>query len=316
VKLIACVVDFLTGSCKFVASLYEDQPRYVDLAGDKPLIRVIPTVNSEENSNDTEGTKKRDNHLTLVTQFSKKGDYILSGTNKGFLNVIKTDTLELMQSVKIAHSNIKHLVISTSGRNIVINSSDRKVRLMRVPDLSRTPPDEWEFELEHKFQDVVNRLQWNSIAMSASGEYVLATTYESAHDIYMWETSMGSLVKIYEGPKEELVEIEFHPNKPALVATGLDTGAIYLWSFTMPQKWSALAPDFVELEENIQYEEREDEFDLVDEAEQTKRQLDEEEEKVDVIRIERNRGEYGEDSFVIPISLDAVEEPPLSDDDD
>lgn len=48
-----------------------------------------------------------------------------------------------------------------------------------------------------------------------------------------------------------------------MIAAGLDSGAIYQWSTTVSEGWSAFAPDFVELEENQEYEEREDEFDIV-----------------------------------------------------
>ncbi|ANB12824.1 COMPASS subunit protein SWD1 [Sugiyamaella lignohabitans] len=290
----------------------EEDPDKMDVDSDQQVDQEV----EEKPEVETNTKSKAGKQVTLVTEFTKKGDYILSGTNKGALNIIRTKDLELVRSFKISSSNIKQIRISSSGRSIVVNASDRTIRLFNSPDLSRMEPESWDMELEHKFHDVVNRLQWNSIAMSSSGEYVVATTYESAHDIYMWETSMGSLVKIYEGPKEELVDIEFHPNKAAVAATGLDTGAVYLWTYSIPQKWSALAPDFVELEENIEYEEREDEFDLVDEAAENKKKLDEEGGDVDVITIERNRGEYTEDSFVIPMSLGPVEDPPVSDDDD
>lgn len=302
----------------FVASLYEADPKHVDLSSGKPDIKVIPTVKESEDGSGGGATGAGSGkHLTLVTVFSRRGKCILSGTSRGVLNVIDAQTLGVVMSSKIAHGNIKHLVLSASGRSLVLNSSDRVVRVVRLPDLDRTPAAEWDpdFEVEHKFQDVVNRLQWNAIATSTSGEYVLATTYESSHDIYMWETSMGSLVKIYEGPKEELFDIEFHPSKPAIAATGLDTGAVYLWMTTIPQKWSALAPDFDELEENIDYIEREDEFDLVDGDEQLKREQDEEDGDVDVVTVERGRGEL-DDSFVIPLDLELNTDPPLSDDDD
>jgi COMPASS component SWD1 len=291
----------------FAASLYEDEPKYVDLSGSKPEIKVIPTTK--------EGEETSGKQLTLVVTFTRRGDYILSGTSKGVLNVIDTKTLSVVHSTKLAHGNIKQLMLNSSGRSLVLNSSDRVVRVVQLPDMGRTAPEEWEFDVEHKFQDVVNRLQWNSVAMSNSGEYVLATTYESSHDIYMWETSMGSLVKIYEGPKEELFDIEFHPTKPAIAATGLDTGVIYLWMSTIPQKWSALAPDFEELEENIDYMEREDEFDLFDEEDQLKREQDGEEEDVDLVTVERGRGDI-DDAFIIPVNLDLNVEPPISDDDD
>lgn len=48
-----------------------------------------------------------------------------------------------------------------------------------------------------------------------------------------------------------------------VIAAGLDTGTIYQWSTTVTEGWSAFAPDFIELDENLEYEEREDEFDIV-----------------------------------------------------
>ena len=40
-------------------------------------------------------------------------------------------------------------------------------------------------------------------------------------------------------------------------------GTIHIWATNYQENWSAFAPDFKELEENIDYEEREDEFDIV-----------------------------------------------------
>jgi COMPASS component SWD1 len=40
-------------------------------------------------------------------------------------------------------------------------------------------------------------------------------------------------------------------------------GNIYIWGVNFQENWSAFAPDFKELEENIEYEEKEDEFDIV-----------------------------------------------------
>lgn len=40
-------------------------------------------------------------------------------------------------------------------------------------------------------------------------------------------------------------------------------GVLYVWGRQGPENWSAYAPGFRELEENEEYIEREDEFDLV-----------------------------------------------------
>lgn len=36
----------------------------------------------------------------------------------------------------------------------------------------------------------------------------LASTVKAAHDIYVWERAVGSLIKILEGPKEELIDVD------------------------------------------------------------------------------------------------------------
>ncbi|ODQ65055.1 WD40 repeat-like protein [Nadsonia fulvescens var. elongata DSM 6958] len=295
---------------QFIVSLYEDTPKMVDVTEDVPRLMTLPTQPLRPTT--TAAPAKADKQLTLVVLFNKSGDYIITGTSRGWLNVISVETLEIIHSGRITTSNIKNMKLSATGRKVVINSSDRIIRQVRIPDFHNSNPSEWEFEVQVKFQDVVNRLQWNSVSFSTSGDYVLASTFEG-HDVYMWETEMGSLIKIFEGPKEEMVEIAWHPTKVLLAVTGLDTGSIYIWTSKLPQKWSALAPDFAEVEENIEYMEQEDEFDIIDEDVMVQRLLDEEnDEIVDIITIEQTKPS---EAFIIPVDLDLRDECPESDED-
>ena len=65
-----------------------------------------------------------------------------------------------------------------------------------------------------------------------------------------------------------------------------------------------MAPDFAEVEENVEYIEREDEFDIHPIEEIHKRRLDLEDESVDVLTIEPTKGEIEEDAFRMPVLLD------------
>jgi COMPASS component SWD1 len=87
----------------------------------------------------------------------------------------------------------------------------------------------------------------------------------------------------------------------------LDTGRIYLWSIISPQRWSALAPDFVEVEENVEYMETEEEFDIHPHAEIHQRRLDQEDEEIDALTVDPSKGVVEEDHFRMPVFLDMAD---------
>jgi hypothetical protein len=87
-------------------------------------------------------------------------------------------------------------------------------------------------------------------------------------------------VKMLEGPKESLNDMTWHPARP-LVVSAASTGRLIVWAKQYQENYSAFAPNFKELEENEEYIEREDEFDLVDQEEVVKKK-EEEEEAVEV----------------------------------
>ncbi|KAI4103141.1 MAG: hypothetical protein L6R37_003962 [Teloschistes peruensis] len=300
-----------TNHLLFVASLFEDQPMLVDISNSIPYRRQLPSaprrvrldgadINEKQASQDAKQS-------TCVTVFTVQGDHIITGTNKGWLNIIDVRKCETVYSTRLCSGIIILLRLTASGRDLVSNSSDRIIRTIPIPNLSQLGQDmdNLKIEVEHKFQDVVNRLSWNHVAFSSTGDYVAASTYMN-HDIYVWERGHGSLVKILEGPKEELGAVEWHPHRPFVAASGLETGHIYLWSIITPQRWSALAPDFAEVEENVEYVEREDEFDIHPIEEIHKRRLDLEDEAVDVLTADPIKGDSEQDTFSMPILLDIM----------
>jgi COMPASS component SWD1 len=121
--------------------------------------------------------------------------------------------------------------------------------------------DSKSFSVLREFQDVVNRVVWSSSCISGHGDYVVASS-KSKHNIYIWNRTFGQLITILDCSRPGIVQLRWHPVRPLLVAV-LVNGQIAIWSKNVSENWAAFAPGFVKLQENVEYEEREDEFDIV-----------------------------------------------------
>ena len=245
--------------------------------------------------------------LTTVTTFSNGGDIVVAGTNRGWLNFIDAKSCQTLFSTRVGNCLIIHVRFNANGRDIAINATDKVIRTYHLPPFEEEGFDfeNFHFESESRYQDIVNGLTWNHVSFSSTGEYLVASINMN-HSVYVWETAHKSLEKILEGPHEELSMVEWHPHKPLLAGIGLENGYIYIWSVVAPQRWSALAPDFVEVEENVEYVEREDEFDIHPIEEVQKRIMNQEDEDVDVLTIDPSKkaGAFEEGDFQMPVLLD------------
>jgi len=203
----------------FVAALFEDQPVIVDVSADIPVKHALssaPRRSQLERENATDKQTAQDaKQTTTMTLFTPSGHFIIAGTNKGWLNIIDTTTHQVRYSFRVTNNIIVYIRMTPSGRDVVLNSSDRIVRTLHLPDLSdpHFDFDTLQLEVEHKFQDLVQRLSWNHVSFSPTGEYVTASTWMN-HHIYVWERAQGSLVKILEGTKEELSVVEVRSPTP------------------------------------------------------------------------------------------------------
>ena len=48
-----------------------------------------------------------------------------------------------------------------------------------------------------------------------------------------------------------------------MIASTTSQGTVLVWHYPTPERWGAFAGGFEEVDENVAYEEREDEFDIV-----------------------------------------------------
>ncbi|WIA12939.1 hypothetical protein OEZ85_006554 [Tetradesmus obliquus] len=101
------------------------------------------------------------------------------------------------------------------------------------------------------------------VALSGEGEHVAGgIAGKQEHRVYLWSRLYGKLERILEGPRNEnIVDLAWHPTRSLLVTLS-GNGKVYLWAQVFNENWSAFAPDFQELDENQEYVEAEDEFDI------------------------------------------------------
>lgn len=208
-----------------------------------------------------------DGDLNIVASFDRRGQYIYTGNAKGKILILDTETLEIKASFKItvgtsSATAVKSIEFSRRGDSFLVNTADRVIRVYDSREVLAFNKD-CDPEPIQKLQDLVNKTTWKKCCFSGDGEYICAGSARQ-HALYIWEKSVGNLVKILHGTKGELLlDVVWHPVRPIIAS--ISSGLVSIWSQNQVENWSAFAPDFKELDENVEYDERESEFDIADE---------------------------------------------------
>lgn len=156
-----------------------------------------------------------------------------------------------------------HLVVSRNGRSLVLNSADAAIRLYNTSECWNTPE-----EVDKPifvFQDVVERVKFASCDISGDGEYIAggAQGNDNKYEVYIWNTSTGVLADKLTGAPVNLSSVAWHPTRSFLAVAASD-GLVDRWGPRI--NWTAFAPDFQALPQNVEYVEKEDEFDIVEDG--------------------------------------------------
>jgi COMPASS component SWD1 len=174
----------------------------------------------------------------------------------------------------------------TNRTRLITNSSDRTLREFFVPIVYPEPqPSDLplpvptlELEAVHRYSDPITRTAWTGMSLNRSGS-LLAGVDQMTHKIYIWDTRDGRFITTLDGGREALADVhvgtlhsclddgtesmtQWHPMKPS-IASVTKHGNILIWHAPAPERWGAFAGGFEEVDENVMYEEREDEFDFV-----------------------------------------------------
>jgi COMPASS component SWD1 len=280
----------------------------------------LQVPDSAQSQEDADKKQQSPEQITQAT-FSASGDQIFTGTSRGRLLIFQvsrkgTEQVQitpvrltycdrfspeyathedqapaLAANVGFSWNKSFCLGISASHceRYILLNlKSARGGKLCALELLPHSEDGEetvYQVTLSSVFQDVVNRLQWNSACFSNNNEYVCASGEDlNIYSINIWNRLTGQLVKVLEAPKEMILNLAYHPTKPIISQTST-SGCIYIWTRHTVEDWSTFATDFRPLAENTEYIEAENEFDY---KEPPKAALASEEEAfVDVLTLDK-----------------------------
>lgn len=283
-----CIWDVLSGECdikyRFPSPVMKVQfhPRidkmFLVCPMRHPAVLVHVDASHEIIPMDDEGD------VSIVASFDRRGEYIYTGNSRGKLLILTCPDLKVKTSFRIGPGTssaaaIKSIEFSRRTEFFLVNSADRVIRVYDVRKVLKSGKDE-DPEPTQKLQDLVNKTMWKKCCFSGDGEYICAGSARQ-HSLYIWERSVGNLVKILHGTKGEmLLDVVWHPVRPIMAS--ISSGVVSIWSQNQVENWSAFAPDFKELDENVEYEERESEFDQSDEDKSVELSQERREEDVEV----------------------------------
>lgn len=226
--------------------------------------------------------------------FDRRGKYIYTGNPKGRIAVIDANSLDVVASFRVTtgstNVSIKEIQFARKGESFLVNTADRTIRVYDGPNVIKLGLN-GEIEPIQKLQDLINKASWKKCCFSGDGEYICAGSAKN-HQLIIWEKRSGCLVKLLQGLRgEQLLDVVWHPIRPILCS--ISSGVVSVWAQNQIENWSAFAPDFTELDENVEYEERENEFDDEDEdksdeeeAEKKRRRNEEQDVEIDVTTCE------------------------------
>eukprot|EP01022_Parablepharisma_sp_SALTPOND_P017325 TRINITY_DN2742_c0_g1_i2.p1 TRINITY_DN2742_c0_g1~~TRINITY_DN2742_c0_g1_i2.p1 ORF type:complete len:604 (+),score=55.76 TRINITY_DN2742_c0_g1_i2:1520-3331(+) len=162
----------------------------------------------------------------------------------------------------VVNGKITSITCDDSQKYVLLNATDRCLRLVKIGYHQK------QLSLQKECVDVINRKKWMTTGFFTVGhpekeQYIVSGVGESgSHDICFISVDKGTIEKRLGPSKEGCVHLCGHYVYHNSIVVVTSNGDLLLWSVRNPKCWAALAPDFTEIEENIEYIEKEEEFDV------------------------------------------------------
>jgi len=260
----------------------KSQGTYLNYSMMFPL-SASPPFKESSNISSSESFDKEKNepdYIILCASYNKKGNIIFAGTDCGHLLIFDLTFSENNSTRIITPSNpsnvveispkssITHIKMSRNGQCLLLNSNDGTLRLHDISSLLNAKCDRKNnVTPQMTFQDPMSKNQWISPCFSGDGEFVIAGVNTTpnmigqTYTVYIFNSLSGALCDQLKGPQGvTLNSIACHPTR-YFVSVSTSDGVLDVWGPRMD--WTAFAPDFQAMTDNVEYIEMEDEFDTV-----------------------------------------------------
>lgn len=199
--------------------------------------------------------------FNMIAEFCGK-KYIMTGSSKGSILLISFENFQIIASFKLK-SAIRGFHFRENGDFLV--TSDYVIRIYNLEVVIKHGLNK---DLQPKkmlFNIVDKQTNWKVCGFSSDGEYICSA---GKTFIYIWDT-LGGINTILENSfKNTILDIKWHPALPIIVS--IHGGELYVWGAKNPaytvQNWTEYFGSRLQLIDNtVEYEERESEFDFSDE---------------------------------------------------
>lgn len=237
-------------------AVFSNSGRHAFVAGARGVITVVETATADI----VQACKVPDSQVIKRLELSKCGNHLLAVSNSRTIASYNVDEDALI--------NDSNNISSKNSPGTVHNAFDVEEDEEGVDtDAKNNEKDEQECQNgiltpAVVFQNEHSRGQWSCASFSHDGRFVVAASSGGAHELHVWDRESGKIQRIAVGAEASkgVAQIATHPLRSVFVVLGAN-GMMYVWSSTFSERWSAFEPNFVELDDNEEYVEREDEFD-------------------------------------------------------
>ena len=208
-----------------------------------------------------------DYHDGNIRNFPMKVSDIIWSKKYSFIAISESNNIEVFNS---SFDLIKCNDIQSKKRVIYLKLSNNEKLLITIDirgDSYLYDTDDLitgnEIECRNVFRDLTRDDKWTKAVFDRNDEHVIFSSNKKQFcKLVIFEIDGTEMKLELEGPSEPVEHLIFHTNHPVIYTAG--SAFIRMWTPNYMQSWEQFYPGFEHVENNVDYYEKENEFDFVE----------------------------------------------------